>query len=245
MPDPAPPEARQRIFAHIGDVGAGDGDAPAAGPLQSRRHHQKRRLARTGRPGQRHGLAGRHRQGHAVQDVDRARAALASVRPLSSRWLAIVGRRGSLHLELDRIRWHVAMMTSDFKVLLSMVLAVSLLASAAGPALPRPGHQDPGAGHQPDPGLWPAARHRIHRAVAGGAESAGHRRGWSINAGVSGDTTAGGLARLDWSLADHPDAVILELGSNDMLRGMPPAVTEKNLRAILANLQGGRMCRCC
>jgi acyl-CoA thioesterase-1 len=57
------------------------------------------------------------------------------------------------------------------------------------------------------------------------------------NAGVSGDTTAGGLARLDWSLADHPDAVILELGSNDMLRGTPPAETEKNLRAILDRLK--------
>ncbi len=54
------------------------------------------------------------------------------------------------------------------------------------------------------------------------------------NAGVSGDTSAGGLARLDWSLADHPDAAILELGSNDMLRGIPPSETEKNLRAILA-----------
>ena len=57
------------------------------------------------------------------------------------------------------------------------------------------------------------------------------------NAGVSGDTSAGGLARLDWSLADHPDAVILELGSNDMLRGIPPAETEKNLRAILTRLK--------
>jgi acyl-CoA thioesterase-1 len=57
------------------------------------------------------------------------------------------------------------------------------------------------------------------------------------NAGVSGDTTAGGLARLDWSLADHPDAVILELGSNDMLRGTPPSETEKNLRAILDKLK--------
>ncbi|HEX4634737.1 MAG TPA: arylesterase [Rhizomicrobium sp.] len=57
------------------------------------------------------------------------------------------------------------------------------------------------------------------------------------NAGVSGDTSAGGLARLDWSLADHPDAVILELGSNDMLRGIPPDVTEKNLRAILDKLK--------
>ena len=56
------------------------------------------------------------------------------------------------------------------------------------------------------------------------------------NAGVSGDTSAGGLARLDWSLADHPNAVILELGGNDMLRGIAPAETEKNLRAILARL---------
>ena len=57
------------------------------------------------------------------------------------------------------------------------------------------------------------------------------------NAGVSGDTSAGGLSRLDWSLASHPDAVIIELGSNDMLRGVPPAETEKNLRAILGRLQ--------
>ena len=55
-----------------------------------------------------------------------------------------------------------------------------------------------------------------------------------INAGVSGDTSAGGLARLDWSLADKPDAAIIELGSNDMLRGLPPAQTEKNLRATIA-----------
>ena len=62
-----------------------------------------------------------------------------------------------------------------------------------------------------------------------------------INAGVSADTTAGGLARLDWSLADHPDAVILELGSNDMLRGIAPAVTEKNLRAILDRLRAAHV----
>jgi acyl-CoA thioesterase-1 len=61
------------------------------------------------------------------------------------------------------------------------------------------------------------------------------------NAGVSADTSAGGLARLDWSLADHPDAVILELGSNDMLRGIAPAETEKNLRAILARLQAAHV----
>jgi acyl-CoA thioesterase I len=62
-----------------------------------------------------------------------------------------------------------------------------------------------------------------------------------INAGVSGDTSAGGLARLDWSLADKPDAAIIELGSNDMLRGLPPAQTEKNLCAILTRLKAAKV----
>ena len=57
-----------------------------------------------------------------------------------------------------------------------------------------------------------------------------------INAGVSGDTSAGGLARLDWSLADHPDAAIIEFGGNDALRGLSPSEMERNLDAILAKL---------
>lgn len=56
------------------------------------------------------------------------------------------------------------------------------------------------------------------------------------NAGVSGDTTAGGRARLDWSLAGPADLVIVELGANDMLRGIDPAVTRANLDAILERL---------
>src|SRR5262249_47771375 len=62
-----------------------------------------------------------------------------------------------------------------------------------------------------------------------------------VNAGVSGDTSADGLSRLDWALADHPDAMILELGSNDMLRGLPPEQTEGNLRAILAKLKAAHV----
>ena len=57
------------------------------------------------------------------------------------------------------------------------------------------------------------------------------------NAGVSGDTTAGGLARLDWALGGAlPDALILELGANDALRGIPPAETRANLDAMLKRL---------
>ena len=51
-----------------------------------------------------------------------------------------------------------------------------------------------------------------------------------IDAGVSGDTTAGGLARLDWALADQPQAVLVELGGNDGLRGLPLATSRENLR---------------
>jgi acyl-CoA thioesterase-1 len=57
-----------------------------------------------------------------------------------------------------------------------------------------------------------------------------------INAGVSGDTTAGGLARLDWALADNPHLVLVELGGNDALRGLPPEETRANLDAILERL---------
>ncbi len=62
-----------------------------------------------------------------------------------------------------------------------------------------------------------------------------------INAGVSGDTSAGGLSRLDWSLADHPDAAIVELGSNDALRGQSPAQTEANIAAVLTKLKAAHV----
>jgi acyl-CoA thioesterase-1 len=58
-----------------------------------------------------------------------------------------------------------------------------------------------------------------------------------INAGVSGDTASGGLARLDWSVPEGTDAVILELGANDALRGVDPAVTRSALSAIVQRLR--------
>ena len=57
------------------------------------------------------------------------------------------------------------------------------------------------------------------------------------NAGVSGDTTTGGLARIDWSIPDGTDGVILELGANDALRGIPPEESEKNLDQMIGRLK--------
>jgi acyl-CoA thioesterase-1 len=67
-----------------------------------------------------------------------------------------------------------------------------------------------------------------------------------INGGVSGDTSAGGLARIDWALGDQPQVVIVELGANDMLRGVSPASTRANLAAIIdkAKASGAKVLLC-
>ena len=58
-----------------------------------------------------------------------------------------------------------------------------------------------------------------------------------LNAGQSGDTTAGGLRRVDWLLKQHPDLLIVELGANDGMRGIPLAEIEKNLNGIIDKAQ--------
>ena len=75
-------------------------------------------------------------------------------------------------------------------------------------------------------------------------ERALQARGRSVtvaNAGVSGDTSTGGLDRLDWSVPDGTDGVILELGANDMLRGTDPAVTRKALDTIITRLKARKI----
>lgn len=71
-------------------------------------------------------------------------------------------------------------------------------------------------------------------------EAALKAKGYDVsvtNAGVSGDTTGAGLARLDWSVPKGTDAVIVELGANDMLRGLDPDIPRKNLTEILTRLK--------
>ena len=82
-------------------------------------------------------------------------------------------------------------------------------------------------------GLEPA------ESFTGQLEAALKARGHDIvivNAGVSGDTASDGLARVDWSVGDDADAVIVELGANDALRGVDPAITRDALDRILARL---------
>lgn len=82
-----------------------------------------------------------------------------------------------------------------------------------------------GYGLAPEDGLVPQLRRWL---AAHGVEAE------VVNAGVSGDTTAGGAARVEWTLAGGADALIVALGGNDMLRGLDPAAARENLEKILA-----------
>jgi acyl-CoA thioesterase-1 len=129
--------------------------------------------------------------------------------------------------------WQVAIMTRRFKFI-SIGLAV-WLSFFAGPAAARPIKiLALGSSLTQGYGLPPGTEFTTQLQQALQAQGIDAE---IVNAGVSGDTSADGLSRLDWSLADHPDAAIVEMGSNDMLRGVSPAETEKNLRAVLTTFQ--------
>ena len=74
---------------------------------------------------------------------------------------------------------------------------------------------------------------QAYPALIGRKLEAAHRPWQVVNAGVSGDTSAGGAARLDWVYRRKVDVLVVELGANDGLRGIPPEATERNLRTIL------------
>ncbi|MEM8980567.1 MAG: arylesterase [Pseudomonadota bacterium] len=100
----------------------------------------------------------------------------------------------------------------------SFVSAEALRVSFLGDSLVQ------GYGLAPEQGLVPKLQSWLRQA---GVEVE------MINAGVSGDTTSGGLARIAWTLSDKPDALLVALGGNDVLRGLDPGLAEQNLAGIL------------
>jgi acyl-CoA thioesterase-1 len=119
-------------------------------------------------------------------------------------------------------------------VLVAVVVLTGALAGSAAPATDRPlqivafGDSLTAGYGLPADAAFPA---KLQQALA--AKGTATK---IANAGVSGDTTAGGLARLDWSIPDGTEAVILELGANDALRGVDPKLTRGALEAMLERL---------
>ena len=147
-------------------------------------------------------------------------------------------------------------------VALALAFAVAPWTPVPAPAAERPMQ----AGEQPvrpvaEQPVKPAAEQPVKIVVLGDSLSAGlglpadaafparleqalKAKGLAVevaNAGVSGDTASGGLARLDWSVPEGTDAVILQLGANDMLRGIDPKVTRAALEEIVRRLVARRI----
>jgi acyl-CoA thioesterase-1 len=112
---------------------------------------------------------------------------------------------------------------------LTFLLALSSPALAAGPEVVALGDSlTAGYGLSPEEGFVPQLQRWLD---AHGASVT------IVNAGVSGDTTAGALARIDWALTPGAKAMIVTLGGNDLLRGLPPEEARANLDAILTKAE--------
>ena len=123
-----------------------------------------------------------------------------------------------------------------FNRLMQLVAAsIAVIWISAGPTLADP-YRIVGFGDSLMAGYQLAAGESVPEKLETALKAKGHDV-VIVNAGVSGDTTTGGLARLDWSVPDDTDLVILELGANDMLRGIAPEVTENNLEAMIERLR--------
>jgi len=116
------------------------------------------------------------------------------------------------------------------------VLAACVFPAAAGSDKTAPEKVILALGNSLTAGYGLAAAEAFPAQLEQALRTRGHRVR-VINAGISGDTTAGGRARTGWLLAERPDMVLLELGGNDGLRGIDPAETRANLNAMIEQIQ--------
>ena len=131
-------------------------------------------------------------------------------------------------------------MSLRFAHLTTIALLFGLSVAAASPAAAQEASADTvqivGFGDSLMAGYQLAQSDGFTAQLQSALQNAGYKASVA-NAGVSGDTTSGGLARLDWSVPDETQLVILELGANDALRGISPELSEKNLDQMLARLK--------
>ncbi len=157
---------------------------------------------------------------HGVSDL----WAMTSMRRTAPRRIGLRRDMGdALRLRHDRRRRFPILVL--FAALMSLIVSSPTLAASRPIKLVAFGDSLTAGYRLPADAAFPAVLERMLKAKGRDVSIA--------NAGVSGDTTTGGLDRLDWSVPDGTDGVILELGANDMLRGTDPAIARRNLTAML------------
>lgn len=244
--DIAAPEIRQGVLVQVMQRRAVDEDLATIKSLETRKNHEKRRFAGPGRADDADGLALVDHEVDLFQHVHCGSG--ASERQIGllhfddgfsharSPYMLSVACRTGLPSAAGSGQFREGEMR--FKAAIPLFAALAFVAALMpGPleAEDRPvqivGFGDSlMAGYQlPPEDALPA---HLEKALTSGG-----RRVVIANAGVSGDTSAAGLARVDWSVPDGTDGVILELGANDALRGIAPEETEKNLDEIIGRLR--------
>jgi acyl-CoA thioesterase-1 len=253
--DMVAPQPRAVVVAQWAKIPSSHLDSSGSGAFEAARHHHQARLAGAGRPDDRRNLAGCDVESDATQDIDRAGIACHVEMDVGQpdNWLTDDGMRlghtGSWD-GLMKLQSGYGGFAATVKSRIAAVAAVHLalllcfvapLASAqTTPAQPAPAGTSAvklavlGDSLTAGYGLSPA---QSFPTRLGEALKAQGRNVTVINHGVSGDTTAGGLERIDWMLGDKPDIVLVELGANDALRAIDPASTEHNLDAIITRLK--------
>lgn len=242
--DPASAKGGQPVFGKIMKRGVVDVQRAAVQSLQAGEHHQQRRFAGTGRSDDADGLSLPDGQIDVFQHMhaccimskrqvrvfERDDGSGHRIQPYigGMAWLG----KGTV-LSSDRAVVRVDRMRFKAGIVFSLVLMG--IFHAAGAALAAPlqlvafGDSLMAGYELPAGDAYPAK-----------LEAALKQAGVDVtitNGAVSGDTTADGLARLDWTIPDGTDGVLLELGANDALRGLDPVATRKNLDAMIARLQ--------
>ncbi len=257
-PDLPPAKLGERVLTEFSDVFAGDRDRAGVGALETGHHRQQGRLPRARWANQTDGFAAADGQRHVLEDVN-ARWASAE-RQVDARERDgghAVGTGGVVH-GIPIVSWfnlrprgptrvdsggiaHIWLVTREVQILTPLRIFVFAAAAfglvfAASPASAERLLKIVAFGDSLTAGYGVAASDafpaKLQQALAGKGIKVD-----IVNAGVSGDTTSGGLARLDWSVPADTDAVILELGANDAMRGIDLAITRKALDEILQRLK--------
>ena len=246
----------QRVLAEPAEIVAVDPDRSGGRPFETAQHHHQARFARARRADQAKGLAGGDLERDPAQNVDGSGGAAQSKVNLVDHHerAALMQRAGHVPSEPGRAARQAGSRNAKpgerrrnglpygerrrvfnaWPPLAAALLGLGLAASSASAAAPSPVIVDVGDSLTAGYGLMP------QEAFPAQLGAWLHRHGVAarvVNAGVSGDTTAGGLARLDWALADKPDLVILALGANDALRGIDPATVRDNLDKMIQKIE--------
>ena len=241
--DMVAPQTRPSIIVERPEILAGDLDAARGGALQAARHHHQAGFAGARGADDGRNFANGDVESDAAQDIDRAGIAChvemdvgEADNGLLGDGRAGVGRGGQAGSERENMnlmtgygRFAAAVNSLLLAIFWLGLCLVGANAQTAPIKLAILG-DSLAAGYGVSPAQAMPARLEAALKKAG-------RNVAIINHGVSGDTTAGGLERIDWMMADKPDIVIVELGGNDVLRGTDPATTERNLDGIITKLK--------